>query len=108
MKTSNCVQGNVEMLRSGSVADENGRQTILGRLIGLMKENERLFAEQRLTRERMIEARLYQISPQNNPVFATAVIERLRQRHSGLIAVLRSNRIEARALLAGLERLEIA
>lgn len=105
MKTSNCAEGIGEN-QTGATAVEADNSTVLGRLIGLMRENERLFVQQRLTRERLIEARLYQLSPQNNPILASALIDRLRQRHFGLMAVLRSNRIEAHALLARLEGAE--
>lgn len=107
MTTFNPLRGCIGTKRFSNAGDKDG-PSVFGRLVGLVKENERLFAAQRLTRERMIEARLYQVSPQNNPILAAAVVQRLRERHSGLLAMLRSNRIEARNLLINLERPEIA
>lgn len=73
------------------------------RLVGLVKSNERLFAEQRANRARLEQVRGYLARPDANVALGRALLERLRARRSAVLALLRANRAEARALLARVE-----
>ncbi|RUL87251.1 hypothetical protein TsocGM_13590 [Tautonia sociabilis] len=72
-----------------------------GRLVRLVRENERLHAELEAVRVRTNRAWAYLSEPGCNAALAMAQLDRLRLRRSALLAHLRANRIEARELLGG-------
>jgi len=51
------------------------------------------------SRERISRARSYQLEPGCNARFGSAHFDRCRAKHSGILAQLRANRIEALAIL---------
>ena len=71
----------------------------LERLAQLMNSNERLMDELAASRLRISDARAYLDVPGCNVRFGEAHLERCRTRHSGILAQLRANRIEALQLL---------
>jgi hypothetical protein len=73
-----------------------------GRLVRLVRENERLLSELDRVRGQSQRAWAYLGEPGSNPALAMAQLERLRMRRSAVLAHLRANRVEARALLGGL------
>jgi hypothetical protein len=68
-------------------------------MVGLLRRGERLLAELRACRARIAEARAYLDRPDANPTLGLARLEQLRAKHSGWLALLRAQRIEARDLL---------
>ena len=70
-----------------------------GRLVRLVRDNERLTAELEATRSRAHRAWSYLAMPGANPALALAELERLRHKRSAILAHLRANRVAARALL---------
>lgn len=75
-----------------------GQPDAFGRLVGLLRDNERLVGELRILGDRMLRARAYRAEPGCNVALADAHINRLRAKHSGVLALLRANRIEAQGL----------
>lgn len=73
----------------------------LERLVQLMQSNDRLMAELGASRERIVQARAYLDQPGCNAGFGVTYLERCRSKHSGILAQLRANRIEALGLLDG-------
>jgi hypothetical protein len=71
----------------------------LERLAQLVIANDRLMDELAASRARIVAARVYLDSPDCNPRFGSAHLERCRSKHSGILAQLRANRIEALHLL---------
>jgi hypothetical protein len=71
----------------------------LERLSQLMNSNERLMDDLATSRLRISDARAYLDVPGCNVRFGEAHLERCRTRHSGILAQLRANRIEALQLL---------
>jgi len=71
----------------------------LERLSQLMIANDRLMDELAVSRTKIVAARTYLDSPGCNPRFGSAHLERCRTKHSGILAQLRANRIEALHLL---------
>ena len=71
----------------------------LERLAQLVIANDRLMDELAASRARIVAARVYLDSPECNPRFGSAHLERCRSKHSGILAQLRANRIEALHLL---------
>ena len=71
----------------------------LERLAQLVIANDRLMDDLAASRARIVSARAYLDSPECNPRFGSAHLERCRARHSGVLAQLRANRIEALRLL---------
>jgi hypothetical protein len=71
----------------------------LERLAQLMIANDRLMDELVTSRARIVAARAYLDRPECNPRFGSAHLERSRLKHSGILAQLRANRIEALRLL---------
>ena len=76
---------------------------LFGRIVAIMKQNERLIADLDGTREQAAEAFQYLEKPGANRGLARAQIGRLRSKRSGLLAMLRANRIEALSILGHLE-----
>jgi hypothetical protein len=72
----------------------------LERLSQLMLSNDRLMDELVTSRARIVAARNYLDRVDCNPRFGSAHLERCRTKHSGILAQLRANRIEALQLLA--------
>jgi hypothetical protein len=72
----------------------------LERLAQLVDANDRLMDELTTSRARIVAARNYLDRPGCNARFGMAHLERCRDRHSGILAQLRANRIEALSLLA--------
>jgi hypothetical protein len=72
----------------------------LERLAQLVNSNDRLMDELTTSRARIVSARNYLDRPGCNARFGKAHLERCRDRHSGILAQLRANRIEALRLLA--------
>jgi len=66
-----------------------------GRLVGIMKSNERLFADLRALEVKIGQAKSYLAAPDSHLPLALANLDRLKSKHSGLLALLRANRIEA-------------
>lgn len=71
----------------------------LERLSQLMLSNERLMDELATSRVRIADARAYLDGPDARPRFGEAHLDRCRSKHSGILAQLRANRIEALHLL---------
>ena len=71
----------------------------LERLAQLVLANDRLMEDLASSRRRISRARAYQDEPGCNARFGAAHLERCRCRHSGILAQLRANRIEALGLL---------
>ena len=71
----------------------------LERLAQLVIANDRLMDELAVSRARIDAARLYLDRPDCNVGFGSAHLERCRTKHSGILAHLRANRIEALHLL---------
>jgi hypothetical protein len=71
----------------------------LERLAQLVHSNDRLMDELTTSRARIVSARSYLDRPGCNVQFGSAHLERCRTRHSGILAQLRANRIEALRLL---------
>ena len=71
----------------------------LERLAQLVNSNERLMDELATSRLRVSDARAYLDAPGCNARFGEAHLDRCRVRHSGILAQLRANRIEALRLL---------
>ena len=71
----------------------------LERLAQLVHSNDRLMDELTTSRARIVSARAYLDRPGCNVKFGSAHLERCRTRHSGILAQLRANRIEALHLL---------
>ena len=92
--------GGLEVEASGCEATTTTRtEDVFGRLVRLVRDNERLQAELDATRARVRDAFDYLAAPNANPALALALLERLRLRRSALLAHLRANRVEARELL---------
>jgi hypothetical protein len=81
----------------GHVADE------FGRLIQLVRSNERLFVVLRDLAGRLHGVRSYLTRADCNVRLGKAYYQYWRARHSGVLAFLRANRLEARRLLARLD-----
>jgi hypothetical protein len=71
----------------------------LERLSQLVNANDQLMDELTTSRARIVSARAYLDRPGCNARFGSAHLERCRARHSGVLAQLRANRIEALHLL---------
>jgi hypothetical protein len=71
----------------------------LERLAQLVNSNDWLMDELTTSRARIVSARAYLDRPGCNARFGSAHLERCRTRHSGILAQLRANRIEALRLL---------
>jgi len=71
----------------------------LERLAQLLLANDRLMDELASSRERVARAGAYRDEPECNLRFGAAHFERCRARHSGILAQLRANRIEALGIL---------
>ncbi len=71
----------------------------LERLAQLMRSNERLMDDLAASRARLETARAYLDEPGGNAPLGTAHLDRCRVKHSGILARLRGNRIEAFDLL---------
>jgi hypothetical protein len=71
----------------------------LERLAQLVIFNDRLMDELVISRARIVAARSYLDRPGCNARFGSAHLERCRWKHSGILAQLRANRIEALDLL---------
>ncbi len=69
------------------------------RMVRLLKSNESLFEELRALRRRIQGVRAYLADPSGNPAVGRAFYTRLRAKHSGVLALLRANRIEAQQIL---------
>jgi hypothetical protein len=71
----------------------------LERLIQIMQSNDRLMEELAASRDRIARARAYLDEPGRNARMGSAHLERCRVKHSGILARLRANRVEALGLL---------
>jgi hypothetical protein len=71
----------------------------LERLAQLLLSNDRLIADLTASRSRIVSALAYLDQPDCNLRFGSAHLERCRARHSGILAELRANRVEALHLL---------
>jgi hypothetical protein len=76
----------------------------LERLSQLMLSNDRLMDELSVGRAKIVAARTYLDRPGSNARFGSAHLERCRSHHSGVLAQLRANRIEALHLLGHEDR----
>ena len=81
----------------GARAAGAGGDDTFGRIVRLVKDNDRLFAELAAIHARIGRARSYLADPDCHLPLALALanLSRLKATHSGLLARLRSNRIEA-------------
>ena len=82
---------------------EAARPNIFERLVGIMRENERLLLDLKAMTQKCQAARAYLAAPDCNVTLALANLNRLREKRSGLLAVLRANRLAGEDLLATLE-----
>jgi hypothetical protein len=82
--------------------DPAGVPGAFGTMIALYQSNARLFGELDSVRRDLSRTLTYREMPGANPVLADARLSRLRARRSAVLTHLRANRIQARALLAGL------
>jgi hypothetical protein len=71
----------------------------LERLAQLVHANDRLIDDLASSRKRIVAALTYLDKPDCNARFGSAHLERCRNRHAGILAQLRANRIEAIHLL---------
>jgi hypothetical protein len=71
----------------------------LEQLTQLMLSNDNLMDELTVSRAKIVSARSYLDRPGCNVGFGSAHLERCRSKHSGVLAQLRANRIEALHLL---------
>jgi hypothetical protein len=71
----------------------------LERLAQLVIANDRLMDELTTSRARIVSARAYLDRPGCNVSFGSAHLERCRDKHAGILAQLRANRIESLRLL---------
>lgn len=71
----------------------------LERLAQLMNFNDRLMEDLATSRRRIVRARAYLDGPGGHARFGLAHLERCHMKHSGILAQLRANRIEALHLL---------
>jgi hypothetical protein len=85
-------------MRTCASEAEAARPDAFERLVRLLKDNERLVGELRSLGDRLMRARAYRAEPGCNVALAEAHINRLRAKHSGVLALLRANRIEAHEL----------
>lgn len=103
---TDCVAGSTlaSDVAIGSVLDvevQPGRPVLddFGRLVRLVRDNERLFSELEAVRSQARRAWSYFTEPGCNSALAIAQLDRLRMKRSALLAHLRANRVEARSLL---------
>lgn len=75
----------------------------LGRMVLLVRSNDRLFDDLRANHARIAEALAYLSRDDANKALGWARMARLRDRHSAILTKLRANRIEGRRLLAQFE-----
>ncbi len=71
----------------------------LERLAQLIRSNDRLLDDLATSRQRIVAALTYLDKPGCNARFASAHLDRCRNRHAAILAQLRANRIEALDLL---------
>ena len=71
----------------------------LERLAHLVRTNNALMDELTLSRARIVSAQAYLDRPGGNIPFGKAHLDRCRRKHSGVLALLRANRIESLRLL---------
>ncbi len=71
----------------------------LERLTQLVQANDQLLEDLATSRTRIVAALVYLDDPGCNARFGSAHLERCRTRHSGILAQLRANRVEALHLL---------
>lgn len=71
----------------------------LQRMAQLLQLNDRLFVELRALRAQVREAWSYLLRPDSNQTLGLARLQRLQAKRSGTLALLRSYRAEAQALL---------
>ena len=83
-------------------ADEDGGDEF-GRLVWLLKSNDRLFAALRVSTERLRSVRAYLAEAGCNVFLGKASYAYWRTRRSSVLTLLRANRIEARRLLGRLD-----
>lgn len=74
-----------------------------GRMVLLVRSNDRLFDELRSNQARIAEAMAYLGRSDSNQALGWIRLERLRERHLAILERLRFNRIKGRQLLARLE-----
>ena len=89
----------VSIPKTSRVAPSVSMPNPLARLAELLLANDRLMEELASSRGRIARARAYQDEPGCNVRFGLANFERCRVKHSGILAQLRANRIEAMGLL---------
>ncbi|HWE35902.1 MAG TPA: hypothetical protein VG406_04960 [Isosphaeraceae bacterium] len=86
------------MRTCASTGGAAARPDAFERLVRLLKDNERLVGELKDLGDKLLRARAYRADPGCNVALAEAHINRLRAKHSGVLALLRANRIEAHEL----------
>jgi hypothetical protein len=72
-------------------------------MVRLVQSNDRLFTERDALLVKIEQARVILADPISNRNFASAYLNHLKLKHSSVVARLRSNRLEARQILAGLD-----
>ncbi len=87
--------GVIEEAWHAGTPDEGREADPFGRLVRLMKTNERLFADLKALDAKVGQAKSYLLAPDSHLPLALANLARLKSKHSGLLALLRANRIEA-------------
>jgi hypothetical protein len=87
-----------------AASGEDDAPLLIGRLIRIFRSNERLFAELRTLSQRLRSSRAYLAEPGCNLSLGTAYYDYWRAKHSGVLTFLRANRLEARRLLAQINR----
>ncbi len=90
------------MLGSDPLAIESEPPSAFGRLVKIMQSNERLISELRALATRLERARAYLTELGCHRNLATANLAHLKAKYSGVLALLRANRLEARELFGRL------
>jgi hypothetical protein len=83
----------------GPAATAAPEPVAFGRLVALYQNNEHLLSQLSSLRLKLARARAYLLCPGSNTALAEAQIAFLKAKQTAALTLLRSNRIEARALL---------
>ncbi len=100
------VTGTIETIPLTGAAAQAGvdqGSDLFGQFVSVYQSNAFLFSELKSVKQKLASARSYLESPGRNLLLAQAQIDRLKARHSAVLTLLRANRLQARALIAGSE-----
>ena len=80
-----------------------GQENSFARMVALYQGNSHLFDELKAVRSQLSRTRKYLAIPGSHLALGAAHLLRLQARHAAALALLRSNRVEARGLFARLD-----